>query len=133
MRPKTKISAPTISPTRRRRSPACGRSLARTESFKGIKPKNPGLNAGAWELALRYSTLEVDDSAFDLGFSDPAKNVQQADEAAIGVNWVITQNVKLSANYTHTQFRRRRRERRRPRRRRSVLDTRATQLLITRH
>ncbi len=74
------------------------------QSFKGIKPKNPGLNAGAWELALRYATLEVDDSAFDLGFSDPSKNVQQADEAAIGVNWVITQNVKLAANYTHTSF-----------------------------
>ena len=43
------------------------------QSFKGIKPKNPGLNAGAWELALRYATLEVDDSAFDLGFSDPSK------------------------------------------------------------
>ncbi|MBK6739055.1 MAG: hypothetical protein IPG64_14790 [Haliea sp.] len=74
------------------------------QSFKGIKPKNPGLNAGAWELALRYSTLEVDDTIFDLGFSDPNKNVQQADEAAIGVNWIITQNVKLMANYTHTSF-----------------------------
>ncbi len=43
------------------------------QSFKGIKPKNPGLNAGAWELALRYATLEVDDSAFDLGFADPSE------------------------------------------------------------
>jgi phosphate-selective porin OprO/OprP len=74
------------------------------QSFKGIKPKNSGLNAGAWELALRYATLEVDDSAFDLGFADPAKSVQQADEAAIGVNWLITQNLKLAANYTHTSF-----------------------------
>jgi phosphate-selective porin OprO/OprP len=74
------------------------------QSFKGIKPSNPGLNAGAWELALRYSTLEIDDDVFDLGFSDPNKNVQKADEAAIGVNWVITQNVKLMANYTHTSF-----------------------------
>jgi phosphate-selective porin OprO/OprP len=60
------------------------------QSFKGIKPTKPGLNAGAWELALRYA--------------DPSKNVQQADEAAIGLNWVITQNVKLAANYTHTSF-----------------------------
>lgn len=74
------------------------------QSFKGIKPKNPGLNAGAWELALRYSTLEVDDLVFDLGFANPSTQVQKADEAAIGVNWVITQNVKLAANYTQTKF-----------------------------
>lgn len=74
------------------------------QSFKGIKPKNPGFNAGAWELALRYATLEVDDNIFDLGFANPSTQVQQADEAAIGLNWVVTQNLKLMANYTHTSF-----------------------------
>ena len=73
------------------------------ESYKGINPRTRSI-PGAWELALRYSTLEVDDDIFDLGFSDPNKNVQKAEEAAIGVNWMVTQNVKLLANYTHTQF-----------------------------
>ncbi len=72
------------------------------ETYKGIlKPIN---SYGAWELALRYSTLEVDDNIFDLGFSDPAKNVQKAEEAAFGVNWTVNQNVKVLTNYTYTQF-----------------------------
>jgi phosphate-selective porin OprO and OprP len=71
------------------------------ESFKGIKPTRPG---GAWELALRWSTLQIDDSAFDLKFADPAKSVESADEWAVGLNWAITQNLKAFANYTVTQF-----------------------------
>jgi len=71
------------------------------ESFKGIKPA--GAN-GAWELALRVATLEIDDNAFDLGFADPTRYVQKAEEAAIGVNWTVTQNLKVLTNYTYTQF-----------------------------
>ena len=71
------------------------------EGFKGIKPV--GAN-GAWELALRYATLEVDDAAFALGFADPAKSVEKANESAIGLNWVVTQNMKVLTNYTYTQF-----------------------------
>jgi phosphate-selective porin OprO/OprP len=75
------------------------------ESFKGIKPNNPGFpGGGAWELALRVASLEVDDNIFDLGFSDPTKNVQKADEAAIGLNWTVTQNLKVLTNYTYTKF-----------------------------
>jgi phosphate-selective porin OprO/OprP len=72
------------------------------ENYKGfIKPIN---SYGAWELAARWSTLEIDDKAFDLGFSDPTKNVQKADEWALGVNWTVTQNLKVLTNYTHTSF-----------------------------
>jgi len=71
------------------------------ESFKGIKPTRPG---GAWELALRWSTLEIDDSAFDLKFADPAKSVESAEEFGVGLNWTITPNLKAFANYTVTQF-----------------------------
>ncbi len=72
------------------------------ENYKGfIKPIN---SYGAFELALRYATLEVDDNIFDLGFSDPAKNIEKAEEAAIGLNWTVTQNVKVLTNYTYTQF-----------------------------
>jgi len=71
------------------------------ESYKGIKPARPG---GAWELALRWSTLDIDEDAFDLKFADPAKVVKSAEELGLGLNWTITQNLKAYANYTFTTF-----------------------------
>ena len=71
------------------------------QGFKGIKPTRPG---GAWELALRYSTLDIDDAAFDLAFADASRSVESADVWAVGLNWTITPNLKAFTNYTITQF-----------------------------
>jgi phosphate-selective porin OprO/OprP len=73
------------------------------ETYKSIlKPAND--RYGAWEVALRWSTLEIDDNAFDLGFADITKSVKEADEWAVGVNWLVTQNLKFMTNYTDTTF-----------------------------
>lgn len=71
------------------------------QGFKGIKPTRPG---GAWELALRYSALDIDDAAFDLAFADASRSVESADVWAVGLNWTITPNLKAFTNYTITQF-----------------------------
>ncbi|KKN15071.1 hypothetical protein LCGC14_0989800, partial [marine sediment metagenome] len=52
----------------------------------GITPKSP---AGAWQLAARFETLEIDDSG----------NSDEADKWTLGVNYYPTQNTRLMLNY----------------------------------
>jgi phosphate-selective porin OprO/OprP len=71
------------------------------EGFRVIKPAGPG---GAWELALRWALLDIDDDAFDQGFADPAAAITEAEQWAIGLNWTITPNLKAFTDYSITHF-----------------------------
>jgi phosphate-selective porin OprO/OprP len=61
-------------------------------SFGGITPKasvgEGGI--GAWELALRYSTLDLIDKDIDGG---------DVDSYTVGLNWFATPSLRFSANY----------------------------------
>ncbi len=47
---------------------------------------------GAWELALRYSSMDLSDADIDGG---------KEDNVTIGVNWYPTRNLRLSGNWVH--------------------------------
>jgi phosphate-selective porin OprO/OprP len=77
-------------------------------SYRGVakpsSPFSPGKgNWGAWELVGRYGELDVDDGAFPL-FADPAVAARSAQSLTVGVNWYLTSNLKLVANYLQTSF-----------------------------
>jgi phosphate-selective porin OprO/OprP len=77
-------------------------------SYKGVaRPDHPfTIGAPGWgalELVARYGRLEIDDAAFPL-FADPAKAAMQASSWGLGLNWYLTSNFKLVANYTQTTF-----------------------------
>jgi len=96
-------------------------------SFKSIKPKHDfDLDKGgwgAWELALRYSELNVDSDTFTnasgvlakqtsadtnaaIGdsFADPTFSAKKAKTWTAGVNWYLNSNAKIVLNYEQTSF-----------------------------
>ncbi|BDU15062.1 OprO/OprP family phosphate-selective porin [Lysobacter auxotrophicus] len=76
--------------------------------YRGVaRPNHPftvgGAGWGAWELVARYGELEIDEDAFPV-FADPNAVAQRAKSWGLGVNWYLTGNFKLVANYTQTDF-----------------------------
>ena len=59
---------------------------------------------GAFELAARYSQLQIGSNAFPL-LASPNAAAQEAKERGIGVNWYLNRFVKLVTDYEHTGFR----------------------------
>ncbi len=77
-------------------------------SYRGVtRPNHPftpgGAGWGAFEIAARYGRLTLDDDAFPL-FADPTVAAQEATSWGLGLNWYLTANLKLIANYTQTKF-----------------------------
>ena len=77
-------------------------------SYKGVSPKNnfdPRNGAwGAFELALRYSDVRVDEDTFDLGFAEKPQSAGGATAYTVGLNWYLNRNFKFMFNYEHTDF-----------------------------
>lgn len=76
--------------------------------FRGLaRPNQPftvgAAGWGAFEVVARYGELDVDDAAFPL-FASAAASASRAQAWGVGLNWYLTQNLKLVANYTHTAF-----------------------------
>jgi phosphate-selective porin OprO/OprP len=81
-------------------------------SFKSITPKqafdiDKG-GWGAWEIALRYSEIDLDDDTFEgaagVRFANASSTTDKAQSWAGGVNWYLNKNVKLQTTYEHTNF-----------------------------
>jgi phosphate-selective porin OprO and OprP len=80
-------------------------------AYNGVTPLRnfaPGKSgAGAWEVAVRYQQLNIDDAAF-VGGSASFANPQTAASAATGysvaLNWYLSQAVRVSLEYDLTQF-----------------------------
>jgi len=77
-------------------------------TYRGVaRPDHPFTSGapgwGALELVARYGRLEIDDAAFPL-FADPGAAAAAAHGWGIGLNWILTANFKLVANYTRTAF-----------------------------
>lgn len=76
--------------------------------FRGVaRPNHPftidGAGWGAFELVARHGVLEIDDEAFPL-FANPANAAGRARAWSLGLNWYLTQHLKLVANYTQATF-----------------------------
>lgn len=76
-------------------------------SFNGLKPRQPfdpkKGTWGAWELAARYSALEVDSDAFPR-YADPHVSSRRADAWTGGVNWYLNTSVRFDVNLMRTKL-----------------------------
>jgi phosphate-selective porin OprO/OprP len=74
---------------------------------RGVTPARPfDRDAGGWgafEVAARYSALGVSDDLFPM-FADLSIAARRARAAAVGLNWYLNANVKVSATYERTAF-----------------------------
>ena len=76
--------------------------------FRGVaKPSSPFAIGkpgwGALEVVGRYGELDIDDAAFPL-FANAAASANGARSWGLGLNWYLTQNLKLVASYTEASF-----------------------------
>ena len=65
--------------------------------FSGVKPKQnfiSGGGLGAWEVAGRYSYLDLTGSQLGSG-------ARKLEDLTIGVNWYLNPNLRISFNYIH--------------------------------
>jgi phosphate-selective porin OprO/OprP len=76
-------------------------------SFRAVNPKKPfDLEANTWgafEVAARYSVLELDEATFPL-FANPASAASSAEAWAVGLNWYLSRNLRLYLDYEQTEF-----------------------------
>lgn len=73
-------------------------------AFGGIKPKNAVNQGGigAWELALRYSDIDL----LDNGTGATGNVGTEGDIFTIGLNWYATNNIRFMANYVNADIER---------------------------
>jgi phosphate-selective porin OprO/OprP len=81
-------------------------------SYRGVKPASPytvgGEGWGAVEFLARIGGLDVDDEAFvgtvATRLANPTSQAKKAESYGVGVNWYLTANAKLTADYHLTRF-----------------------------
>lgn len=73
----------------------------------GVKPSHdfsPGGGGwGAWELTARYGYTDVDDAAFTT-YASATASATKATSTGLGVAWYLSENLKLLADFDHTEF-----------------------------
>ena len=78
-------------------------------SYQGMRPRRAfepqkGIHhLGGWELAGRYSHLNVDANAFPL-FADPKIAAASAAEWGVALNWYLNRYARIMNAYEHTSF-----------------------------
>lgn len=81
-----------------------------TGGFKGIKPAKSFSLAdgtwGAWEIAARYSVLDLNDRAGVAGTATPAGGVRGGEQtiATLGLNWYPNAVYRFQAQYQHVDI-----------------------------
>jgi len=80
---------------------------AATDAAAGIRPRaifDPETGHwGAFQIAARVEGLVVDQAAVDLGLAAPGSS-RKAQAWTVGLNWVLTGNVKYVLNFERTIF-----------------------------
>jgi phosphate-selective porin OprO/OprP len=76
-------------------------------TYTGVTPAEPFSWAngtwGAWQVVARYGDLKIDPKAFPL-FASTATNAKEASAWGVGVNWYLSNVVRISQDFFDTSF-----------------------------
>ena len=75
--------------------------------FGGVNPSRPfdpaNGNWGAFEIAVRYHVLSIDDATFPT-YANPSRAVSEIQSVGIGLNWYLSRNLKTALTYEVSSF-----------------------------
>ena len=78
-----------------------------TDAAAGIRPRNNfdfgNGHWGAFQIALRYHELTVDEEAFTLNLAAPGSS-RKAEAWTVGLNWYLSGNFRYTFNFERTVF-----------------------------
>lgn len=78
--------------------------------FSGVRPSHPlwaegaSAGSGAWQLALRYSDLELDEALVDGGLVAASSFPDAVRTWDLGLNWYTSANTKVMLHFVHTDY-----------------------------
>lgn len=80
------------------------------KSWRSVEPRTPydprtGSGTGAWELAARFSQLELDDDLVSLGLIPANTHAGRVRSIDIGLNWYMTTHARAMLHGVHTDYR----------------------------
>ena len=81
------------------------------KTLRGVHPKRPLVRrsgatcgSGAWQLAARYSELDLDQALVEHGLLSPESFPGRVSTLDIGLNWYATYHVRVKLHALHTEF-----------------------------
>jgi phosphate-selective porin OprO/OprP len=78
----------------------------KTGAFSGVRPKSNfvyGSGGGAWQVGLRYSSYNADDTSV-AGTSSRTQNSSKANTVTLAANWILNPNARIMFNVARTSF-----------------------------
>jgi len=77
-------------------------------AFGQVRPQHPfSLDRsgwGAWELAARFSEIDLDPSTFSTGFAAPELNARRARSSTGALSWYLNEHFRVTVHFVHTDF-----------------------------
>lgn len=78
-------------------------------SMDVVDPHRPfrldgGGHWGAWAVALRWGSIDVDQKAFRRGFADIEEAARRADALGTAITWYLNRHLLIRLQYEHTMF-----------------------------
>jgi phosphate-selective porin len=78
------------------------------KSFRGVNPSHPlggpSSGRGAWQLALRYSDLDLDEALVEGGLVTASSFPESVGTWDVGLNWYTTAHTKVMLHFLHTDY-----------------------------
>jgi phosphate-selective porin OprO/OprP len=84
-----------------------GETVAARGTVEPLRPfdlRRGRFGLGAWEVGGRYNGLELGDDVFNRGLADPNLWTNRVATIDVGLNWYLTQYVKMAIFWEHAEF-----------------------------